>query len=80
VEVSEQMRFSVGDRVRVSDNWFVEEIRGWVGTVAERPAGVPDKRSEGVYWVEFPSLTCGCGPVTTGAEIDASDLIPVHDQ
>jgi hypothetical protein len=68
------MKFAIGDRVLISDHWFVEEIRGWVGTIAEAPAGVADRRNVGVYWVEFPNLTSGLGRITTGAEVDEKAL------
>jgi hypothetical protein len=80
VEVSKQMEFSIGDQVRVSDDWFVAQLRGWVGRIAQFSDRVPDKRKEGVYWVEFDSIVTDKQPrPITGAEIDADFLTKLPD-
>ncbi len=71
--------FSIGDRVRVSDDWFSDAIRGWIGTVAAPPAGLADQRNDGIYWVEFDTNVMENReyPIT-GAEIDANYLALVN--
>jgi hypothetical protein len=72
--------YSFGDRVRVSDDWFMDEIRGWIGTVARPPTGTSDDRLNGIYWVEFDSLPTDTQPhPTTGAAIDADYLTLAKD-
>lgn len=74
------MQFTVGDRVRVSDDWFVKEIRGWIGIVSDPPNGVEDRRQASVYWVKFDSTVNILDPhPTTGAEIDGDALTLVME-
>lgn len=71
--------FSFGDHVRVSDEWFSDSIRGWIGTIAAPPAGLKDQRGEGIYWVEFDTKVTEAEPhPTTGAEIDGDFLILIE--
>ena len=72
-------QFSVGDRVQVTDDWFVTAHRGAIGTIIDAHKGVPDKREEGVYWVAFesPVDVRENGGFTDSAEIDADCLRPI---
>ena len=65
---------SIGDRVRVSENWFVGHLRGAVGTVAD-PGNLP--MTAGCAWVEFDEPHPALDPnhPTDAAEIDLEFLI-----
>jgi predicted AlkP superfamily phosphohydrolase/phosphomutase len=65
--------FAIGDRVRVSDRWFVAHLRGAQGIVIAVPNGVPDRTKEGVFWIEFdePLPSDDRKHPTDAAEIDS---------
>jgi hypothetical protein len=80
-EPPETPSFAFGDRVQVSDDWFVEEQRGLIGTVAVPPRGAADRRNEGVYWVKFdgrPGWREDAGWLNS-AEIDVASLRRISD-
>ncbi len=72
------MKFSIGDRVQVSEYWFVEELRGATGTIIEPHHGCRDLRHEGVYWIAFDSSDLGRerggNSFTDSAEVDGPAL------
>ena len=72
----QRTEFQIGDRVRVSDSWFQEDLRGAVGTVCVPPEEVADRRTQGIHWVEFDEPWPGDGPAhaTEAADIEGSDL------
>jgi hypothetical protein len=74
--------FTFGDRVRVVADWFVAEMREAVGTVAAPPVGMPDRRSEGIYWVEFDEWLVSDAPAhpTEAAEVDGNYLVPAGQE
>src|SRR6478609_3504271 len=51
-------KFALGDRVRVSDDYELEYLRGALGTIT---VNTPDRRSEGIYAVEFDGSTVSYG-------------------
>jgi len=63
-------QFSIGDRVQITDDWFVSELRGAIGTIIMAREGVQDLRKDGVYWVEFDDM---CDNIDS-AEVDAECL------
>jgi hypothetical protein len=67
----------IGDRVVVSDLWFVEYLRGAAGTVTAPPADIPDQSDTGILWIEFdePWPADDAQNRTDSAEIDAEFLI-----
>lgn len=68
---------SLGDRVRVSQNYDLEYLRGALGTIT---IGTPDRRSDGIYVVEFDGSTVsyGEGYCVAGMEFEARFLEPVE--
>lgn len=66
---------NVGDRVRVVDDYFVEHLRGAIGTVSTPE---PDPRRHvrrGVYWIEFDEMQPDeNGELTEAAEVGGEDL------
>jgi hypothetical protein len=69
-------KFALGDRVRVSQDYDLEYLRGALGTIT---IGEPDRRSEGIYVVEFDGSTVsyGGGYTVAGMEFEAHFLEPV---
>jgi hypothetical protein len=69
-------RFSLGDRVRVSQDYDLEYLRGSIGTIT---IGTPDRRPEGIYAVEFDGSTVsyGEGYSVAGMEFEGHFLEPV---
>jgi hypothetical protein len=51
-------KFALGDRVRVSQGYDLEYLRGALGTIT---IGTPDRRSDGIYAVEFDGSTVSYG-------------------
>ena len=51
-------KFALGDRVRVSQDYELEYLRGALGTIT---VNTPDRRSEGIYSVEFDGSTVSYG-------------------
>jgi hypothetical protein len=51
-------KFAEGDRVRVSQSYDLEYLRGALGTIT---VGMPDRRSDGIYAVEFDGSTVSYG-------------------
>ena len=51
-------KFAVGDRVRVSQGYDLEYLRGALGTIT---ISTPDRRSDGIYAVEFDGSTVSYG-------------------
>ena len=51
-------KFAVGDRVRVTEDYELEYLRGALGTIT---VNTPDRRSEGIYAVEFDGSTVSYG-------------------
>jgi len=49
--MDEAKSFSLGDRVRVDDAWFVTEVAGRTGTIAAYPPGATPQR--GCVWIEL---------------------------
>ena len=68
---------SLGDRVRVSQNYDLEYLRRALGTIT---IGTPDRRSDGIYVVEFDGSTVsyGEGYCVAGMEFEARFLEPVE--
>src|SRR4051794_28696792 len=69
--------FALGDRVRVSQDYDLEYLRGALGTVT---ASTPDRRSDGIYAVEFDGSTVsyGEGYAVAGMEFEARFLEPME--
>ena len=70
------MQYSIDDRVRVTTDWFVEELRGAIGKIVLPPTAVKDQRASGIYWIEFDEPWPGNDrdhPIDS-AEIDADFL------
>jgi hypothetical protein len=69
-------KFKEGDRVQVSEAWFVAELRGATGTIIPAHKGCKDLRSEGAYWVSFDGQVDiqANGAFTDSAEVDADCL------
>lgn len=68
--------FNTGERVQVSQEWFVEPLRGAVGTVAAPPNGMADQSAAGIFWIEFEEglpANDSSHPIT-GAEVDSEFL------
>ncbi len=74
--MSNSSPYLIGDRVRVSKDWFVEEVRGAIGRIALPPDCIPNRRVEGIYWVEFEEPWLGDDPLypVDASEIDAESL------
>src|SRR6478609_5119891 len=51
-------KFALGDRVRVSQDYDLEYLRGALGTIT---VNTPDRRSDGIYAVEFDGATVSYG-------------------
>ena len=51
-------KFALGDRVRVSEDYELEYLRGALGTIT---VNTPDRRSDGIYAVEFDGSTVSYG-------------------
>ncbi|HEY5312361.1 MAG TPA: hypothetical protein VIK18_07565 [Pirellulales bacterium] len=68
--------FAIGDHVQVLHTWFVSPMRGAIGKVAAPPEGVADKRSSGIYWIEFeePWPESDSGHPIEASEVDAPFL------
>ncbi len=71
-------KFALGDRVRVAPGYELEYLRGALGTIT---IGEPDRRSEGIYVVEFDGSTVsyGGGYTVAGMEFETRFLEPVAD-
>jgi len=69
--MDEAKSFSLGDRVRVDDAWFVTEVAGRTGTIAAYPPGATPQR--GCVWIELDVTKWEPG-VTDGAEVDVDSL------
>jgi hypothetical protein len=69
-------KFVLGDRVRVSQSYNLEYLRGAMGTII---IGTPDRRSDGIYVVEFDGSTVsyGEGYAVAGMEFESRFLEPV---
>jgi hypothetical protein len=72
-------KFALGDRVRVTQDYELEYLRGALGTVT---IGEPDRRSDGIYVVEFDGSTVsyGGGYTVAGMEFEARFLEPIADE
>jgi hypothetical protein len=70
-------KFALGDRVRVSQEYELEYLRGALGTIT---ISEPDRRSDGIYSVEFDGSTVsyGEGYAVAGMEFGARFLEPVE--
>jgi hypothetical protein len=66
-------QFALGDRVRVSADYELEYLRGALGTIM---LSTPDRRSDGIYSVEFDGSTVsyGGGYTVAGMEFEARFL------
>ena len=51
-------KFALGDRVQVSQDYDLEYLRGALGTIT---VNTPDRRSDGIYAVEFDGSTVSYG-------------------
>jgi hypothetical protein len=70
--------FSPGDRVRVVDEYFVEHLRGAIGTITTPEPSVRSHVRQGDYWVEFDELQPNeNGQLTEAGAISGADLRPI---
>lgn len=65
-----ERKFAIGDRVRVTRNYFAPEQRGAIGRIAE-PVGLP--LTSGNVWVEFERQALNHGDLEA-AEFPPDDL------
>jgi hypothetical protein len=70
-------KFAPGDRVRVSQSYELEYLRGALGTIT---ISTPDRRSDGIYAVEFDGSTVSYGEdySVEGIEFEARFLESVE--
>jgi hypothetical protein len=70
-------KFALRDRVRVSQDYELEYLRGALGTIT---ISEPDRRSDGIYSVEFDGSTVsyGGGYAVAGMEFEARFLEPAE--
>lgn len=66
-------KFALGDRVRVTQDYDLEYLRGALGAIT---VSTPDRRPEGIYAVEFDGSTVsyGEGYSVEGIEFEARFL------
>lgn len=72
----EELAFRLGERVRISEDWFISSLKGATGHVALPPPGIDDERSEGVFWVQLDEAVADSDEegAADGAEVDVQFL------
>lgn len=76
VHVKQDAMISLGRKVRISRRCYNPDLHNAVGNVASHPAGVADRSSEGILWIEFEDMIVpkkGVPPID-GAEVDVDVL------
>lgn len=73
------MSYSVGQRVRIADDYFVAHLRGAIGTITDPGDNLRDYVAKGDYWIEFDEMHPDeNGELTEASAVDATDLRPIE--